>query len=370
MRIFLISLFAIHGAMHLFGFFAAFGWVQISQLPYPIARWQGIVWLSVAIAILWVLVSVWYGGKRWFVLTGLAACLSQGLLIGYGGAVGYVVLGSLVNLMLLLATGLGYATWLFAHRFYREVGAAVAGSQHPPLHDADRLQELDLAALPAPVQRYLHCVGALGQPRPAYFRVLSKGVLRPAADQPWIPYTALQYNFLNPPARLYFMRTEHRSVPVASYDRYVAGVGSTDRRILSYFLPQRMRGPAMDIAGAVAFLHDMCCLAPVTLIDPRIQWLAEEEHRVQVAFTHAAITVSAWLHINDLGELIDFVADVLPVVQPDGSIAPMTWSTPMRAFQEIHGYLLPRHTTGVYTDAAGKFVYGKTEVIRVSFDQE
>lgn len=368
MKIILITLFTVHGSLHLFGFFAGFGIVRISQLPFPISPNLGLLWLFVALAIFLAVVLVWNESKYWFLLTGVAACVSQVLITCYGGAVGYVIMGTIVNLLLLLVTALGFFTWHFEHIFWRDVARALAPLP-PPAHEReDRLHENDLLALPEPVRQYLRFVGALGQPKPQSFSVELKGELRSAADQPWMPFDSVQYNVLNPPTRLFFLRAEMKSLPVAGYHKYIAGVAKMDIRLLSRFRVQYMDGPEMNVGETVTFLNDMCCLAPVTLIDPRIRWLAVEEDRVQLSFTHAAITVTAWLHFNAAHQLVDFVSEDRAAAQPDGSLLRVPWSTPLRDYKDIHGYMLPSKAETIYHYPAGAFTYGKFEVMRVSFD--
>lgn len=95
----------------------------------------------------------------------------------------------------------------------------------------------------------------------------------------------------------------------------------------------------MGIAETVTFFNDMCCMAPATLIDPRIKWLETDDNKVRASFTNNGITIYAWLYFNEKGELINFISNDRYAADAGKNLP---WSTPLKEYKEINGYRLAR----------------------------
>jgi hypothetical protein len=89
------------------------------------------------------------------------------------------------------------------------------------LAPTERITDADLAHLPVPVQRYLRGAGVVAQPRVHNFHVRMHGRIRSNRDTRWMPLTAEQYNFVDEPARLFYLNASMFTVPVQEYHRYV-----------------------------------------------------------------------------------------------------------------------------------------------------
>ncbi len=98
--------------------------------------------------------------------------------------------------------------------YERDVRHGLASSAHGGV-----VTECDLARLPPPVQRYLRVTGAVGQPRVHDFRVRMR--IRSGPDARWMRFTAEQYNFVDHPARLFYLTGRMGIVPVQGYHRCV-----------------------------------------------------------------------------------------------------------------------------------------------------
>jgi hypothetical protein len=81
----------------------------------------------------------------------------------------------------------------------------------------------------------------------------------------WIPLTSQQYNFMQTPTRLFFMKAKMKGVSIAGYHHFENGIAYMDIRLMSLFKVQYQAGPEMNLSETVTFFNDMCCLAPSTL---------------------------------------------------------------------------------------------------------
>ena len=89
--------------------------------------------------------------------------------------------------------------------------------------------ERAIAPLPALMQTYLRRVGAVGRPRVRNVRVEFKAHMRSGATSSWMQATATQYEFFDPPARLFSMGATR--VPFDVLYRYVDGAATFRVRI-------------------------------------------------------------------------------------------------------------------------------------------
>lgn len=250
-------------------------------------------------------------------------------------------------------------------RYYREVNRHREIGNH---QNIGLLTGSDIIHLPELIQFYLRKCGVVGEPRVRSFKVELAGQLRKKSDGVWMPFHSQQYNFMATTTRLFYMNAVMKHLPVGGYHYFRNGVAYMDIRLLSLFRVQYAAGDNMNKAETVTFFNDMCCLAPATLIDPRITWTAVGNTCVKAIFTNRGITISAHLHFNERNELINFVSDDRCALNDDGSCKLLRWSTPLGQYDSRLGFHLPRHAETVYEYNDGPFTYGIFEVVSVRYN--
>lgn len=262
---------------------------------------------------------------------------------------------------ILIATILIYAKWSFRQQYAKDIRKYVLGSGH---NKTELLGEHDIAHLPDPVKKYLRYSQSIGKPKVFNFKVAFTGRLRKTNTAPWMSFSSEQYNNISVPTRLFFLRAIMKSLPVAGYHFYRNGQASMDIRLFSLIKVQYQSGKEMGIAETVTFFNDMCCVAPATLVDPRINWVKTEENAVLAQFTTDGISISAWLHFNEEGALTNFISDDRYALE-DGHLRRMRWSTPMKNYREIDGFRLGTSAETIYHYPEGDFCYGTFSMVGI-----
>ena len=199
------------------------------------------------------------------------------------------------------------------------------------------LTEADLAPLPEPVRRYVRATGSVGQPRVHHFEARWRGRIRSGPDDPWMTFHAKQVNVIGEPARIFFMDARRGGLPVDVLHAYEGGAARMRVRLLSLVPLVDEAGPELDKTETVTVFNDMSILAPAALVEPSISWEPIDDRSARGSYTVGSHTVSATLHFNDAGELVDFVSDDRSRANADGSLEQVRWSTPVgdyRAFGE------------------------------------
>ena len=146
---------------------------------------------------------------------------------------------------------------------------------------------------------------------------------------------AEQYNFVDEPARLFYLNGSMFMIPVQGYHRYV-GPSATMRIKAAALVPVvDASGDEMNQGETVTMFNDMCVMAPATLIHPAIVWEPVGDTPLG-DFTNAGHTIRAELSFNQAGELTNFWSDDRYQTSPDGKGArKVRWSTPLGSYRSF-----------------------------------
>lgn len=266
MRIAFFVLIIVHGLIHLLGFVNACGLSDVKQLTQIISKPFGVIWL-LATALLG-LAAIMFALKNsyWWLFGLIAILISQILIIFFWHDAKF---GTIANVIILFASIIGYGTWSYYNKYQNDVKT---GLQLKEYFSNSELTETDIQYLPEAVKKYLRYTGSVGKPKVNNFKFEFSGKIRKNEQSEWMPFTSEQFNFMETPTRLFFMKAVMKNLPVAGYHCYNNGHAFMDIRLFSLVKVQFQDGDEMAKAETVTFFNDMCCMAPATLIDKRISW--------------------------------------------------------------------------------------------------
>ncbi|MCS6906466.1 MAG: hypothetical protein RML93_01125 [Anaerolineales bacterium] len=364
MKYILTALLVIHGLIHLLGFVKAFDLAWTSQLQAAISRPMGILWL---IASLLLVVSggmVLLAGKWWWLPAALGVLLSQILVFTTWNDAKAGTIANVILLLPIIVAALEVAPWSFRALYNREIAI---GLQRRPPH-VKLLTRADTAHLPQAVQRYLEFVGAMDKPQIWNYRLRLSGALCNGPDDRWMPITAYQHSFTNPPARLFLIESSMFGVPFSAFHRYVGSEATFKVKLASLLTVVDAYGPEMNQSETVTLLNDMFLLAPTTLIDPNVIWEEIDPQTVRATFTNAGNTVSAVVTFDSSGALVDFVSDDRLRTIDGKTYEPLRWSTPVSDWREFDGRKLPLKGQAIWRLPTGEFAYGQFEILEVQYN--
>lgn len=339
----------------------AFNLADVSQLLLPISRTTGVLWLLAGLLFITASICYLFQVELWWIVAIPAILLSQGLVFGAWQDAKF---GSVANGIALIGVILAIGTWTYYNAYKQQVEA---GLKRPSDPISTPLTEADLQPLPEPVRKYLRFSGALGKPKVNHFKVEFTGKIRGSETAAWMPFTSEQFNFMEPATRLFFIKATMKGMPVAGLHAFNDGKAVMDIRLYSMFTVQYQDGAEMDSSETVTFFNDMCCMAPATLIDKRIQWLEVDGNKVKAAFTNHGITIKAWLIFDDQGLLQNFISEDRYATEGK-SLKKLPWSTPLKDYKAMNGHQLPGYAETIYTYPNGNFCYGTFEVTQVEYN--
>lgn len=364
MKLLFALLVAVHGLIHLLGPAKALGWADLPQLTQPVKKGMALVWLLASTLLLSTAAALLTGPRWWWAVGAAAIIVSQIVIATSWTDARY---GTIPNVIITAGVALGLLSngpWSLRAEYEREVAQRLGRSVAPA-----RVTEADLAPLPDPVQRYVRLSGAVGQPRVHNFRARFHGKIRSGPDATWMSFHGEQYNFYEPPSRLFFMHASMFGLPIQVFHRFVGPSATMRVKVASAVTVVDAKGPEMDEGETVTMFNDLCVFAPGGLIDPRIQWQTSGPQSADASFTNGRHTIHAALEFNDRGELINFTADGRAAASADGkSFTKMPWSTPLAGYREFGGHQLMARGEAIWHAAEGDYTYLVFELDEIEYN--
>ncbi len=355
-------LLSIHGLIHLMGFAKAFDLAHISQLSKEISRPLGVCWLVATALFIASTILFFLKNDFWWLVAMISVLLSQALVILYWQNARF---GTIANVIILFIAVPAWAQWRFENQYRRDVTESLtyATSLAEPVLTLDAISRL-----PDPVQRYIIYSGAINKPVLTNFKIKFEGQIRSDEKSEWMPFTSEQYNFIDQPIRLFFMKATMKGLPVSGYHSFINGIAIMEIRLLSLFKVQYQAGKEMDIAETVTWFNDLCLFAPAVLIDKRIQWEAIDSLSSKATFTNKDISISALLYFNNQGELINFVSDDRYRIANDEDRKVVRFSTPVKNYVEHNGRKYPSYGEAIWSLPEGDLTYGQFTTKEVEYN--
>ena len=122
------------------------------------------------------------------------------------------------------------------------------------------------------------------------------------------------------------------------------------------------------LAETVTFFNDMCCMAPATLIDERIQWTGNNGDSVFAKFINNNIEINATLVFNNKNELVNFISDDRYTITESGSMKKIRWSTPLKNYQVFNGCKLASSAETIYSYPDKDLIYGTFQLKSIEYN--
>ena len=363
MKILLLFIIIIHGLIHLIGFAKAFNPAGVHQLTGTISKTSGLIWLTTALLFGVVFLLILLKKDSWWIIAAAAVLLSQILIIqNWNDAKA----GTAANLIILIPVIFSIINSLpssYINIYKNEVKKRLIN-----IEDNTTVTEKEIQHLPEPVKKYLRFTGSIGKPAIKNFRINFEGSMRRDLSSEWMNISSKQYNFINNPARLFYIKSSIYGIPFDGLHAYVDNSAVMQIKVASILQIVDARGDKMNQSENVTLFNDICLLAPSALINENIKWEPVDALTAIGRFTHNGITVSATLHFNEKGELKNFVSDDRFLSADGKTYHNYRWSTPVYEYKDIDGRKITAYAEAVWSMPDGDFTYAKFRVEEAEYN--
>ncbi len=361
MRIVFALFILLHGLIHLLGPAKAFAWVDVSQLRASISPAAGVVWLAAAALLIAAATGLFLGASWWWYPALPGVLLSQVVIVTAWGDAKFGTLANVIIAIPLLVVALDARASSFRSRFEHDRDALLTRTTPP----APLVIEADLAPLPPLMQAYLRQVGAVGRPRVHNLRVTFNAQMRSSATSPWMQATATQYEFFDPPARLFYMNASRAGLPLDIFHRYMSGAATFQVRIAGLISMVDKYGAGLTNDETVTLMNDVLVMAPAAVLDLPFTFETTGERSLRATFRNAQYTVSAVLTFDGAGDLVGFVSADRAHDREGGAAM---WSTPISGYRKVDGIRIGSHGDANWIEPSGEWTYGRFEITSIAYN--
>ena len=273
------------------------------------------------------------------------------------------VLFSVVGIVLVAVLAVIISTWRFGRRIRSEMQqmAAAAAPVAGPL-------AADLAALPAPVQRYFAYAGVLDHAplRLAYLR--HTGTFRTGADAGWLPITGEEIFSVNPPGFIWKgVISMAPGVNVTARDYYIAPRGNMLIRAVGLVTIDDAKGPAIDQGAMMRYFAEMAWFPTALLPGPNVQWEAIDDASARLIARDAAHPEELTVTFDAEGRILTITAQARTF--KSGSVERVApWGGVYSDYREVDGLRVPFSAEVVWHFPEGDLPYARFTLTEVRYD--
>jgi len=364
MRVALTLLLAVHGTIHLLGYFKWWKGDAVSQLRgrtlFPLServeRVFGLLWLAAFVLLLGAGALVVLAHEAWWIVALAAVVVSQCLVVVAWSDAKHATLANLLVLFPIVLAA--------AHaRLERRIDAEARELVGPPAAEPPApVGPAELSGLPSPVQRWLAASGVVGLPRARTVRLEQRGELRTSPEGEWMAVRAQQYFTVDEPGFLWKVETSQRGIPLAGRDRYYRGEGSMRVEAASIWPVVDASDDRISQAAMLRFLGEIVWF-PSAALSPRIEWQAIEAGRAEATLRYAGKQVSAEFAIDERGRVTAIRADRWYGAGASATLLP--WFVRCTEWREIRGVVVPVEGDAVWVLPGGTFPYYRWQILDV-----
>lgn len=361
MRIALIILIGIHGIIHLFGFLKAYGITEFNAISQPISKSTGIFWLLIFVLFVFTIVLILIHSDYWWLSGFLALIISQALIFNYWSDAKF---GTIVNIIILLATIVGYSSFSFKHKVKEERTRLFEDSQviNEKLFSEDLISDL-----PPIIQKWLTNGGSIGKQIISNVHLVQELQLKMKPEQDdWSEGVAEQYFTVQPPAFNWNINTEMNSIlSVVGRDKFENGQGEMIIKLLSIIpVAKAKNSEKVNQATLQRYLAEIVWF-PSASLSSYITWETVNDYSAKATMEYNGTKGSGVFHFDKKGNFKKFAAMRF---QDSEAIEPVEWTVIATKTEERNGIKIPVECKANWKLDGGNWTWLKLKITDITYN--
>jgi len=361
MRIALTILIVIHGIIHLFGFFKAFGISEFNAISQTISKTYGIFWFLTFLLFAITTILILVHSDYWLLSGFLAVIISQVLIFNYWFDAKF---GTVANVIILLATIIGYSSFNFNHKIKGERISLFENSQ---LKNQEIVTEKALLDLPPIVQKWLTNSGIIGKELISNVHLVQELQLKMKPEQTsWNNGTAEQYFTIQPPAFNWNINTEMNSIlSVVGRDKFEDGKGEMIIKLLSLIpIANAKNDEKVNQATLQRYLAEIVWF-PSAALSHYIKWETIDDYSARAMMEYKGTKGSGEFHFDKDGNFEKFVA---MRYQNSNDTEPTEWTVTATKAEERNGIKIPVECEASWELESGKWTWLELKITDIQYN--
>ena len=361
LRIIFASVLVIHALLHLIGFAKAWAtgpkgqlsgetFIQLSGHPSKVT---GIAWLLAGTLFLCATLGFLLR-REWYWIPAVAALvISQVLIIMDWPDARY---GTILNIGVFVVVIISSAAMKFGRKVVQEADSmrALAGTNEIIV------TEEAVSQLPVSVQRWIRRSNVVGRKTPNVIRVVQHGSLRTKPRGKWMPFEAVQYFSIDPPAFVWSAKIKATPLfTIAGRDTFKDGKGNMLIKPLYMFSAADSRGEEINQGTLLRYMAEMAWF-PQAAVSRYLRWEFIDDHHARVTMSYGGTSASGVYRFNDDGTFAGFEA--LRYGDFEGTYRLEKWSVTTTGYRSFKGVLIGNENEVTWKLKEGDFTWLKLEI--------
>lgn len=352
---------AIHGLIHLLGYFKAFFETEMSKQTFGVSKPMGSIWLVTFIMFMVITVQ-FLTHKKWFYLAYVAVFVSQILIILAWKDAKF---STIANVIILLVGISAYATDRFHKKFDSESKQIL---QNIEGEDLSVISENDIVHLPLTVQNWMLNSGVIGTPKVHTVHLKQIGTMRTKPDAKWMPFEATQIFNVEDPAFVWKTKVDAMSIiNMVGRDKLEHGKGEMRIKLAGLFsVVNESDNPKINSGAMLRYLAEICWFPSVALND-YLSWEAIDSNSAKATFSYKDQSVFGTFSFNDRGDFMAFEAQRYFGGNENAQLE--TWQITVEDHKVFHGLKIPNKSKVTWKLKDGDFHWLNLEIIAVDYNK-
>lgn len=220
--------------------------------------------------------------------------------------------------------------------------------------------------LPLPLQQYLRKCGYLGTPIPYNADVYWKeSFIKLKPGKKWSPLETIQFNSVNPIARIAYMR--FLKMPVVGRDIYRNGQGEMKGKLFNLFTIIHGTGKEISQSALITAFCEFIFI-PGYILQHYVKWEYVSDNAVRATLTDHGITVSGIFYFDSEGLFTRFETDDRYYAAPEGKILKTKFSAIVDSYQLRGGIKIVKDVRVVWHLQNGDYEYFRGTIDRIIYN--
>jgi len=361
MRIALTILIGIHGIIHLFGFFKAFGVSEFNAISQSISKTCGIFWFLTFLLFAITVILIINHSDYWWLSCFLAVIISQVLIFNYWTDAKF---GTIANVIILIATIIGYSSFNFERKIKEERITLFENSQ---LKNQDIVTEEALLDLPTIVRKWLTNSGIIGKKLISNVYLVQELQLKMKPEQTsWKYGMAEQYFTIQPPSFSWNINTEMNSIlSIVGRDKFEDGKGEMIIKLLSLIpVVNAKNNEKVNQATLQRYLAEIVWF-PSASLSQYIKWETIDDYSARATMKYNGTEGSGEFHFDKDGNFKKFVA---MRYQDSNAIKPTEWTVVATKSEVRNRIKIPVECEASWQLEGGKWTWLKLKITDIQYN--
>jgi hypothetical protein len=351
MRIVLVVLLVLHGLIHLIG---------VSRAGPATSRIVAGLWVVACAALVGAGGMLLFRADSWWLVAAAGVVLSQALIISAWHDAKF---GTVANVLVALGVVVAWGDTRFSRETDDLERALLARVPEAP---APVVTAEEVAALPAPVARWLSRAGVVGKPRVRVVRLRQRGGIRLSPEQSFMDVDARQIFTVDEPGFVWRVRLRmYAVVPVLGRDTYQGGRGRMRIEAAGLWPIVDATGDTVDQGALLRYLGEMVWF-PSAALSPYIRWEAVDADTARATMTYGGVSASGELRFADDGRVLEVRAR--RYMDGEGGAKLVDWVVPVREWRVMHGVRIPVAGDVIWRLPEGDFSTFRWEIADIEYD--